>query len=63
MTGKKVRFALAVIGGIAHNLQDPSGAFAVITSVQEYDGMLYLGSLLEEAFGRIPVPVVAPEAQ
>jgi len=43
-------------GRVVHNLQDPSGSFAPITSVQEHGGMLYLGSLSEAAIGRLPVP-------
>jgi sugar lactone lactonase YvrE len=43
-------------GNVVHNLQDPSGAFSQITSVQEHEGMLYLGSLVEDAIGRLPLP-------
>lgn len=43
-------------GTIVHNLQDPAGAYAPITSVEEHDGMLYFGSIIEDAFARIPVP-------
>ena len=44
-------------GKVIHNLQSPSGKpFAVITSVQQHGDYLYLGSLLERAIGRIPVP-------
>lgn len=44
-------------GRVRCSLQHPSGeAFAVITSAQERDGWLYLGSLSEPAFARIPVP-------
>jgi sugar lactone lactonase YvrE len=43
-------------GEVVHNLQDPAGAFAQISSVEEHDGMLYLGSLVEDAIGRLPVP-------
>lgn len=46
-------------GKVIHNLQDPDGAFAPITSVQEHGGKLYFGSIVESAFGRIDVP--APE--
>lgn len=48
-------------GSVLQNLQDPSGTYAPITSVQEHDGMLYFGSIIESAFGRIPVP--APSAE
>ena len=43
-------------GRVIHNLQDPSAGYAQITSVQEHEGMLYLGSLVEDAIGRLPVP-------
>jgi hypothetical protein len=43
-------------GNVVYNLQDPTGAFGQITNVMEYDGMLYMGSLSEDAVGRIPVP-------
>lgn len=43
-------------GRVAHNLQDPSASYPQITSVQEHEGMLYLGSLVEDAIGRLPVP-------
>jgi sugar lactone lactonase YvrE len=43
-------------GRVIHNLQDPSASFTQITSVQEHDGMLYLGSLVEDAIGRLLVP-------
>jgi len=43
-------------GEVIGNLQDPNGHFGTITSVNEYGGYLYLGSLVEEALGRIPAP-------
>jgi hypothetical protein len=43
-------------GRVIYNLQDPSASFSQITSVQEHGGMLYLGSLVEDAIGRLPVP-------
>jgi sugar lactone lactonase YvrE len=43
-------------GKVVHNLQDPGGAYAPITSVQEHGGKLYFGSILESAFGRIGAP-------
>ena len=43
-------------GQVVQNLQDPSGSFAMITNVQEHGGMLYLGSLAENAIGRLPAP-------
>lgn len=46
-------------GAVVHNLQDPSGPYAPITSVQEHDGMLYFGSIEAHGFARIarPAPV------
>ena len=44
-------------GCILYNLQDPSGDFyAGISSVVRSGNLLYLGSLLEEAIGRVAVP-------
>jgi sugar lactone lactonase YvrE len=43
-------------GRVVHNLQDPAASFAQISSVEEHDGKLFLGSLVEDAIGRIPVP-------
>lgn len=43
-------------GNVTHNLQDPTGRFAPITSAREAGGWLYLGSLEEKAIGRIKVP-------
>jgi sugar lactone lactonase YvrE len=44
-------------GGVRHNLQDPTGEiYADITSVIEYGGMLYLGSIGEDSIGRVAVP-------
>lgn len=43
-------------GRVIHNLQDPSRSYVQITSVEEYDGLLYLGSLVEDAIGYLPVP-------
>jgi len=43
-------------GRVIFNLQDPSGSYAHITSVQEEVGMLYLGSFSEDSIGRLPVP-------
>ncbi|MBI2422843.1 MAG: SMP-30/gluconolactonase/LRE family protein [Candidatus Hydrogenedentes bacterium] len=43
-------------GAVVHNLHDPNGKYAPITSVQEHQGMLYLGSIEENAFARVPVP-------
>jgi len=44
-------------GNVIHNLQDPSpGSFSPITSVEEHEGYLYLGSLTYSGFGRITAP-------
>lgn len=44
-------------GNVIHNLQDPEpNSFSPITSVEEHDGFLYLGSLTYPGFGRINVP-------
>jgi sugar lactone lactonase YvrE len=44
-------------GRCVQNLQDPSGeSYHFITSVQEHEGMLYLGSAEEDAIGRLSVP-------
>jgi sugar lactone lactonase YvrE len=43
-------------GRVVYNLQDPSASFSQITSVQEHEGMLYLGSLVEDAIGRLAAP-------
>ncbi len=39
-----------------HNLQDPSGGFAQISSVERHGDDLYFGSLAEDAIGRLPAP-------
>lgn len=38
-------------GKVIHNLQNPSGQFAPVTSANEYDGKLYLGSVEDARFG------------
>lgn len=44
-------------GNVIHNLQDPNPeSFSPITSVEEHEGFLYLGSLTYEGFGRIKTP-------
>jgi len=48
--------AVNATGEVIGNLQDPNGHFGTITSVNEYGGHLYLGSLVEEAVGRVPAP-------
>lgn len=47
---------LDVDGRVVHNLQDPDGGFAPITSVEEVGGVLYMGSLKESAIGRLAAP-------
>jgi len=47
-------------GNVLHNLQDPSGdRYAGISSVVHQNGTLYLGSLLEDAVGSLPLPATA----
>ncbi len=55
---KRYGLVLGLVGNghVVHNLQDPSGSYAQIASVQEEDEMLYLGSLVEDAIGRLAVP-------
>jgi sugar lactone lactonase YvrE len=43
-------------GNVVHNLQDPNGSFAQISSVERYGDDLYFGSLAENAIGRLPAP-------
>jgi sugar lactone lactonase YvrE len=43
-------------GRVLHNLQDPSGSYGSITSVNEFDGKLYLGSVTMNSVGRIAAP-------
>jgi hypothetical protein len=44
-------------GNVIHNLQDPSGDhYAGISSVVRRGNTLYLGSLLEDAVGRLFLP-------
>lgn len=38
-------------GNIVYNLQDPSGGFGEITSVQQYGDQLFIGSLYENGIG------------
>jgi sugar lactone lactonase YvrE len=51
-----VALGIAPSGEILHNLQDPAGRFAPVTSVIEEGGQLYLGSLSERAVGTLPAP-------
>jgi sugar lactone lactonase YvrE len=44
-------------GQVVANLQDPSGqSFALVSNVLEHQGKLYLGSIGEDAVGRISIP-------
>ncbi len=44
-------------GRVTRTLQDPSGkSFALVSSVLEHQGKLYLGSIGEEAVGRLTIP-------
>ena len=43
-------------GAVVHNLQGPSGILAPVTSVNEYDGQLWLGSVEDDALARVAVP-------
>lgn len=43
-------------GRLTHNLQGPAGRYAPTTGVREHDGWLYLGSIEEDAIGRVRVP-------
>lgn len=48
--------AVSPAGQIVHNLQDPWGGYSTITSVNEFDGQLYLGSIQMDGVGRIAAP-------
>jgi len=43
-------------GEVIHDLQDPSGHYTTITSVNEHEGLLYLSSLTENAVGQLIAP-------
>ena len=43
-------------GKVVYNLQDPAGGYAQISSVQEFEGHLYFGSLAETGVGKIRIP-------
>ncbi|RMG56686.1 MAG: SMP-30/gluconolactonase/LRE family protein [Bacteroidetes bacterium] len=55
---REVRYGLLVgldlAGQVVELRQDPTGGFAPVTSVEEVDGMLYLGSLSDTAWARQP---------
>lgn len=55
---KRYSFVLGLdrSGRVIHNLQDPSGGFAQISSVERHGDDLYFGSLVEDAIGRLPAP-------
>ncbi len=56
-----VAFALSVNeeGNVVENLQDHSPrSFAPVTSVREHGGFLYLGSLEQNALGRLEAPPI-----
>jgi len=56
---RRYAFVLGVDGDgrVTHNLQDPDGErFSMVTSVQEHDGRLYLGSLKQPAFAFLERP-------
>lgn len=42
-------------GEVVHNLQDPSGSYGQVTSVQQFGNELYLGTLYEQAVGVVKV--------
>jgi strictosidine synthase len=46
-------FGIDAAGEVVHNLQDPDGRYAVITSARVHGGHLYLGSLHDSAVARI----------
>ena len=48
-------------GAIVQSLHGPAGTYPEIVGVREHDGWLYLGSLVETAVGRVPVPAGAGE--
>jgi len=43
-------------GDVVRNLQDHSGHYHTVTSANEADGCLWLGSLIQPHAARIPVP-------
>lgn len=57
---KAVRYSfvlgLDLEGEVIHNLQNPNGIIAPVTSVNEYDGLLFLGSLEDNQFATFPAP-------
>jgi hypothetical protein len=47
---------LGLDGKVKFNLQSESGAYHTITSVNEYDGQLWLGSLAMPSVAVLPLP-------
>lgn len=43
-------------GRIVDSLHGPAGVYAAVTAVREHHGYLYLGSLVEKAVARVPLP-------
>ncbi|MFO7960447.1 MAG: SMP-30/gluconolactonase/LRE family protein [Nitriliruptoraceae bacterium] len=43
-------------GTLTHNLQGPGDRFHYVTGVRAHDRVLYLGSLVETAIARVPLP-------
>jgi sugar lactone lactonase YvrE len=43
-------------GQVRHSLRDASGTYASVTSVNEFGGHLYLGSIMMKAVARVQVP-------
>jgi hypothetical protein len=50
-------------GAIVQSLHGPAGTYPEMVGVREHDGWLYLGSLVETAVGRVPVPAGAGEPE
>ncbi len=59
---KPYSFALGLDleGNVIHNLQGPRAVVAPVTSVNQFDDTLYLGSVEDDAIGRITVPQQQP---
>ncbi|MCC6490296.1 MAG: strictosidine synthase family protein [Candidatus Hydrogenedentes bacterium] len=47
---------LNAAGDVVHNLQGPAGRLSPVTSVNEFGDYLYLGSVEDNAIGRVRVP-------
>lgn len=55
--------AVDAAGGVIHDLfEDEDPGLHVVTSVQEHEGRLYLGSLVDTAWAWLPVPGGAPQS-